>query len=346
MHSSFTDIGQFRDVIKAVKQSAQFVRIDENGDVVVDRFAPMPVVKFRGTCKLHGTNAGIAMDKDDYIWEQGRTQIVTIEKDNAGFAFFAESKKDIFKKFLLDIREKNGFKDETLIIFGEWCGGNIQKGVAINGLPKMFVIFAIKVVNGDSENYYLPYDKVLGYSDPANNIYNINDYQVFEMDIDFSKPEESQNKLVEITNAVEAECPVGKAFGNIGTGEGVVWEGYYKGCRYIFKVKGEKHSSSLSRVKTLASVDIEKIASINEFIEYSLTGNRLNQGIEQVFTSNSIKPERTGTGQFLKWIVNDIIKEELDTMEENGLEPSDVTKSLSDNARKWFFNYLDNELLS
>jgi hypothetical protein len=342
MHSSFTDIGQFRDVIKAVKQSAQFVRIDENGDVIVDRFAPMPVIRFHGSIKTHGTNSGLAMDKDDNIWFQSREHVITIEKDNAGFAFFAESKKDIFKKFLLDIREKNGFKDETIIIFGEWCGGNIQKGVAINGLPKMFIIFAVKIVNGDSENYYLTYDKISEYKSPENNIYNIHDFQTFEIDIDFSKPEEAQNKLVEITNAVEAECPVGKAFGQTGVGEGVVYEGYYKGCRYIFKVKGTKHSSS--RVKKLAEVDVEKIASIKEFASYVVTENRLNQAIEQVFTCNSIEPDKKYTGDFLKWIANDVAKEEMDTLIENGFEPNDVMPHIKEHARKWFFAELDKKI--
>jgi hypothetical protein len=291
---------------------------------------------------VHNSNSGFAMDKDDNIWFQSREHVITIEKDNAGFAFFAESKKDILKKFILDIREKNGFKDETIIIFGEWCAGNIQKGVAINGLPKMFVIFAVKIVKSDSENYYLTYDKISEYKSPENNIYNIHDFQTFEIDIDFSKPEESQNKLVEITNAVEAECPVGKAFGQIGVGEGVVYEGYYKGCRYIFKVKGTKHSSS--RVKKLAEVDVEKIASIKEFASYVVTENRLNQAIEQVFTSNSIEPDKKYTGDFLKWIANDVAKEEMDTLVENGFEPNDVMPYVKENARKWFFKELDKKI--
>ena len=38
--------------------------------------------------------------------------------------------------------EIDGIKfNDYCAIYGEWCGGNIQKGVAINGLNKMFVIF-------------------------------------------------------------------------------------------------------------------------------------------------------------------------------------------------------------
>jgi len=340
MHSNFTDIGQFRDVIKSIKISAQFVGMGEDGETIVNREAKMPIIKFVGSIKCHGTNAGVGMDKDDNIWYQARTHAITIEKDNAGFAFFADARKDYFRDIILDIKKKNNITDETVIVFGEWCGKGIQKGVAINQLDKMFVIFSVKVVNADNEgNYYLPCDKWESYKCPDQKIYNINDYETFSMEIDFNNPAEYQNTLVEITQKVEQECPVGKEFGVSGIGEGVVWVGYYKNNRYVFKVKGEKHSSS--HVKKLAPVDIEKINSIKEFIEYAVTENRLNQAIEQVFTTNNIEPSRKGTGDFLRWVVNDIAKEEMDTMVKNNLEPNDINKYISVKAREWFFNKVD-----
>ena len=41
------------------------------------------------------------------------------------------------------------------------------------------------------------------------------------------------------------------------------------------KVKGEKHSSS--KVKKLASVDVEKLNSIKDFVDYAVTESRLEQ---------------------------------------------------------------------
>jgi len=343
-HSTFTDIGQFRDVIRGIKQSAQFVKIDENDEPVYDYEAPMPIVPFHGTVKLHGTNSGVAMDKDDNIWYLGRNHNVTVEKDNAGFAFFAESHKDKLRQILQDIREKNNIKNEIVILYGEWCGKGIQKGVAINELPKMFVIFAVKIVDPEdnTKNKYLTRDKYIQYESPENSIFNIHSFPSFDIDIDFNNPTEAQNNLIELTEAIEKECPIGKAFGVSGIGEGIVWEGHYKGGRYIFKVKGEKHSSS--KVKKLAHVDTEKVNSIKEFVEYAVTENRLNQAIEQVFITNSIEPSRKGTGDFLRWIVQDIYKEEMDTMVTNNLEPKDVNGAVSNKARNWFFNKLDTGL--
>jgi hypothetical protein len=146
-------------------------------------------------------------------------------------------------------------------------------------------------------------------------------------------PQLIQNKLGEITEAVEKECPVAKAFGFSGVGEGVVWSVEYKGINYRFKVKGEKHS--VSKVKTLAAVDTEKLNSIAEFVGYAVTENRFNQAIEKVFGDRT-KMDIKQMGDLIKWMVNDILKEELDTMSANGLEPKDVNKYISAKTREMF----------
>ena len=46
-------------------------------------------------------------------------------------------------------------------------------------------------------------------------IYNIEDYETYEIEIDFNYPQLAQNKIIEMTIAVEDECPVGKAFGHM-----------------------------------------------------------------------------------------------------------------------------------
>jgi hypothetical protein len=41
-------------------------------------------------------------------------------------------------------------------------------------------------------------------------------------------------------------------------------------------------------------------------------------------------------GKFLKWLNLDIAKEEMDVLNESGLEPRDVTSAVSKAAVKWF----------
>ena len=106
-----------------------------------------------------------------------------------------------------------------------------------------------------------------------------------------------------------------------------------EGNIHRFKVKGDKHS--VTKVKKLANVDIEKLTSIKEFVDYSVTENRFNQAIENVFGKEELDVKKMG--DFIRWFVKDIASEEMDTMVENGLEPKDVNKYISTKVREMFF---------
>jgi hypothetical protein len=87
-------------------------------------------------------------------------------------------------------------------------------------------------------------------------------------------------------------------------------------------------------------VDIEKINSVNEFINEYVSENRLLQGLDKLRESN-LELEIKNIGFFLKWVYNDIIKEELDTIVSNGLEPKDLGSPISNKARVWFMDKLN-----
>jgi hypothetical protein len=339
-HISFPSIEQFRNVVATINRQSTFVGLDENGEPIYDHNKIKPTLKFKGTVKLHGTNAGVCQNNIDGIWIQSRENIITPESDNAGFAFFVEGNKDIFAMLFSQIASKNDIgPNDTISIYGEWAGGNIQKGVGITNLPKSFFIFGVKItphVETDEERkkspaYWVDYSYLRA---PEQKIYNIDDYQTYEMEINFNEPEMVQNKLGELTLAVEEECPVAKAFGFSGIGEGIVWSCEVDGVVHRFKVKGERHSSS--KVKKLASVDTEKINSIKEFVEYAVTESRFNQGLEKTFPNNE-PIDIKKMGQLMKWIIDDIIKEEMDTMVANKLEPKDIGKYVSTKVREMFF---------
>ncbi len=346
-HISYPSIEQFRNVVANINRRYDFVGLDENGNAIYDGTRTKPTLTFKGTVKLHGTNAGVSFtygydQEGSMYWIQSRENIITPEQDNAGFAFFVESNKEAFKKFAKEIDTRNliDLRHNTITIYGEWAGGNIQKGVGICNLPKSFFIFGVKVTPHTSNEeeqkanpaYWIPSHYL---SSPEHRIYNIEDFQTWEMEINFNTPETVQNKLSELTLAVEAECPVAKAFGFSGIGEGIVWSCNVDGVVHRFKVKGEKHSSS--KVKTLAAVDVEKIASIREFVDYAVTESRFNQGIEKTFPNNE-PVDIKKLGALMKWITDDVTKEEMDTMKANNLEPKDVNKYISTKVREMFLN--------
>lgn len=170
-----------------------------------------------------------------------------------------------------------------------------------------------------------------------NQIFFIDQFQTWDIEIDFNKPELIQNELIKITEEIEKECPVGKYFGVSGIGEGAVWDCEYKDNHLQFKIKGEKHS--VSKVKTLASVDVEKVESIREFVSNVVTENRLKQGLDYL-KQMSLEPINKNVGTFIRWCCVDIFKEESDTIISNQLDVKLISKEISNVARKWYFEQI------
>lgn len=350
----FPSIEQYRNVIRAVQNKAQWAGRDESGEPIFDRNAPIPTLKFRGTVKLHGTNAGIVRNMTTgELTFQSRERELTLTSDNAGFALYMTSKAtlldDIITGFVAWEHPTWENTPSHVAVFGEWCGGSIQKGVAISGMPKMFVIFAVKMIYGDPESEdtktkWVDIKHCRHLFSAEDHIYNILNFPTYEIDIDFNKPHEAQNVMIEITEKVEAECPVGKQLGTSGIGEGVVWqpitEGWYS-SNFWFKVKGEKHSAS--KVKTLAAVDVEAIAALEDFVEMAVTEARLEQGLQNL-VNEQLKPfDMTSMGDFIRWVFNDVVKEETDTIVANQMDPKKLGGPIANKARKWYIEKFNAE---
>jgi len=55
----------------------------------------------------------------------------------------------------------------------------------------------------------------------------------------------------------------------------------------------------------------------------------------------NLEVTQKSTGDFLRWVVNDIAKEEKDTIELNNFDAGKINSAISNKARKWFFNYIN-----
>jgi len=311
----------------------------------------IPVLKFIGTVKIHGTNAAIGYQKDTGHWFQSRNNTITPRSDHEGFA---RTMEPLAEQFLTECilpqsraLQEHYEQGRKIIVFGEWCGGKIQKKIAIYGLPKMFVIFKVLVCdevtneNTDESNeqnskssFWLQRKEWCDINWHEEHIYNIFDFPTYDIDIDFECPALSQNHLVNTTEAVEEQCPVGTYFHKTGVGEGIVWTEWEQTCGDLnFKVKGEKHS--VSKVKTLASVDTEKFVKFQEFVDYACTENRMLQGLD-FLREQQLTIDIKNFSVFMRWLSNDIIKEEKDILEASALQFKDVGRLVQYKAKQWF----------
>lgn len=328
----FPSIEQFRNVIRTVQDRAKYAGKDEMGEVIWNHQALMPTLSFTGTIKLHGTNAGIEYDtKSGNLRYYSRERIITPQDDNAGFASYMSLHEETLKKAFAHEYGLSTEPVDKIIIYGEWCGGNIQKGVAITGLEKMFVIFAEKIVAGE-DSAWLDITGLENVFANVPNLYSVKQFGTLKVDIDFANPSLIQNTLIELTEKVEAECPVGKYFGKSGVGEGIVWVAD-DDLSLRFKVKGEKHS--VSKVKTLAAVDVEAIKAMEEFLDYAVTEARLQQGLDKL-RELGLPFEMKSMGDFIRWVYNDVVKEEADTIEASGFDIKKLGGPIANRSRPWF----------
>lgn len=332
MHIPFPQIERLRHVVKTVGFHSAYIGKEPNGEPIYDFSRPKPKIQFTGTVKLHGTNGGVSWSAKDGIYAQSREIIITPENDNDGFARFVQDNRFSFVDLFDRIKHDNLIPaDYVITIFGEWAGRGVMKGMGISQLEKSFFIFGVKVTNPKNVEDHVWAD-FRAYRDPQHRIFNILDYSRYSVEIDFEQPDAAAQVLNQIIEQVETECPVAKAFGLTGLGEGVVFIGYHNGQTYRFKAKGEKHE--VANTKERIEIAPEVVASHTAFAEYAVGIGRVGQAI-QLCIPNAV-PTIKDTGAIVKWVCKDVLKEEADVLTENGFEWKDVQGYVSAKARSLF----------
>jgi hypothetical protein len=317
---------------------------------------------FVGTIKLHGTNASIVYTNGDKHRPQfqARTWVIEEGKDNQGTrALLSKAPLHGLVDEILRIHKSDTF--EEIYIVGEVAGKGIQKGMAITKLDPFFAIFNLRI-NGN----WVDIRSYKSVALPQHRIFNIAQYPVFSIAIDFRQDtEEVLAQMEKWTMDVYNECPFGAAFTDTagkkvsGVGEGIVWtlvestdeeRPLKRDVLWNFKTKGEQFST-VSKPKTgptAARVPVGPTKSQQaavQFADYVLTERRFEQGLEYLLLEQSRKgvPESEQnaldpklTGAFLKWVADDAIKEEKYKMTELEANEKDVRKEIGMRARKWF----------
>lgn len=350
-HMPWPSIESFAHVRKAVEAYGE--------NVGPTSIAHRETIQYRAKIKLHGTNAGILIKNNGKdVFAQSRTSIITTGDDNAGFAAWVESTRSYWE----NLGEMMNY--DPIVVFGEWCGKGVQKGVAISQIDeKIFAIFAIQL--GDSlicvepemislalsipslklpkNVHVLPWFDFAASDGDNKNVINI-DY--LDKEIMVSEIERVESLVTQIDGS---DPWVKEVFKVDGHGEGLVWYPVSLADKdsnvdrnslsgYMFKTKGEKHK--VVKTRELVPIDPEVVANVDAFVEMFVTEARLEQGAREVARGELVFEHRL-IGPFIGWFGKDVNKESEAELEASGLVWKQVAKAVTNKARSWYLKKIE-----
>lgn len=280
---------------------------------------PFPVVEYRAKVKLHGTNCAVQITGSGAV-AQGRNILLTPQADFKRFLPWVQSRADFWEGLATG-----------LVVFGEWCGPGVEKGLAISqAKSKLFCVFAIR--DGERTVYEPAEIAALLPKPPAE--VHVLPWEGGPIAIDFGSREAIERAAEELNDrvaGVEREDPWCKrVLGVSGLGEGLVFYPTPFDQTLMFKAKGDKHRTA---GKSAVQVDASASTSVDEFVELLVTNSRLQQGLEAV-TGGEFDVQKTGA--FLAWIGIDVQKESVAELEASNLRWAQVHKAVQTRARTWF----------
>ncbi len=349
--NKYPSIGQFRNVVAAVRSSHDFTGYDDVGNPTYAHIKPYPIMTFCATVKIHGTNAAIGFNTAGF-WSQSRSRIINTESDNNGFAAYTKLHEHLLRNVAQKLCHKyalNRASTDCVMVYGEWCGEGIQNTVGVAKLPKMFVVFDVCVIKNEVRQWLRRYeinDLVYAYMYEMPNVHTVYRFGYRDVIVDFNNPEASLPVFDEMVRDVEDRCPVAAIF--LPTDECLIGEGWVlkdECTRTQFKIKGEKHCRSKtdasSKLKAGVTASPEKIEDIAKLVCAICPPSRLEQGLfwlknERLLDINDSK----NIGEYIKWVSVDVYKEELDIVLNSGFDWRLVAKEIAKTARRHFLNRL------
>jgi hypothetical protein len=298
-----------------------------------------PKVLYRGKCKLHGTNASIRVDSDGLITCGKRSDICTIESDNAGFARHVETIKTEIPVI--------GF---NYVLFGEWAGPGIQKKAAVSLIEKKtFFVFAML----NLETGYIAVDPTRIVTWLGTNIlpFEIIPWHLdATVEIDFRLQSSMEAAMKQIGAWVEAcdkvDPYVKDRYGIEGIGEGFVFTPFVDEMpftdysNYLFKAKGESHAGTKGD-KAKIEIDPAVLEGATAFAIQFVTEARCSQGVTEACDGVAATKN---IGPFMAWLGADVKKESVNELEASGLEWKQVSKAVNQYAREWFLLEIEKAL--
>ncbi|KAG0633444.1 hypothetical protein HOY80DRAFT_626041 [Tuber brumale] len=302
---------------------------------------------FRGTVKIHGTNTTLVFRDCDNLADvtiQSRNRILPLGPGNGDSNGAAEFLAGVpLGSLAQSVFGAGKAKFRTLIIAGELAGKGIHKGTGVSGLERFFMVFNICV-----DGLWWDMGRLSGVTLPDHRVFNIMNYKTFKVTINLNADTTAAEfQMGEYTKEVANECPVAKALGGSGIGEGIVWTMLVPIRHHRTSVLGFKTKSDIflatayaPRAPQALPVAQEPRTIVDEFVSYAVGQRRLEQGVEYM-VEMGIPLKEENVKSFTRWVINDTLKEEDEQMKVTKAHPSLVCAKIENLARDWFGKYLE-----
>lgn len=311
-----------------------------------------PTLYCIGTVKVCGTQMCV-VESNHQRHYQSKNKIITVNDDNYDCAKFCEEHKYNFDSIFNKIYKNYGYdEDLAYCIFMEYFGKNISgHNTAISNIDRKAMIFDVRVFDNQQNLIYSTIDNILMSGDYdcepilsklyGNDIFNTYMFKTYELMLDLKNPEETADKINNILQSIENECPVGKFFNKIGICEGIVWSTRLYDKLFTFKTKtrtyleGDKsRKNKKPKEKLIVQYEPEVIEKVETFVNEAITFDRLEQAKNHINKSefNDVRD----LGKVIKFMINDILEEERLTIAHNNFSKDLLCKCIAEQVKKLF----------
>lgn len=335
----WTSINSFHEVVKATHYSKYSTFLAERDNKLF----------YRAKIKLHGTNASVTITSDGRVIAGKRSSFLPqggIGDDNAQFAAWVKKNEEDFLSLVDDQR--------NITIWGEWCGPGVQDGVACSKTDrKLFYVFAVDFFNEEEKGGISDRARFIDPSQIENLLEQLtNDDTIIlpwycSASFDFNDAEKLRTTVDNINKEVEAiglSDPFMKEIFEIdGEGEGLIFYPIlpntlcYSGedleyfSVFTFKAKAESHR--VNKTKVAVAVNPEALATIKNFSSMFCTEQRFQQAFKEAVNE---KLDIKLTGEFIKWVNLDIMKESETERASLDIEWKKLSGGVSRLAAEWY----------
>lgn len=301
------------------------------------RFDVPALVQYGAKIKLHGTNAAVRITENGEVVAQGRNRDLFVGEDQFGFAGFVDKNDSDWRVAATDFLTAMGLQRDDVVVHGEWAGPGIQKKDAVSKLSqKYFFVFAVQV--GDAmytdpaviEEAMPDLDNlmVLPWFIEVPNMMNFADASLCDY---FASWADRQANLIGVQDPFIFEI-----FGIDAPGEGLVFVPMDQGIdrnlysALTFKAKCADHGAKAGPavVRDLVIPD-----GVEDFVKTFVTEARCEQAVAEGCGGIATLEK---TGDFLKWMGQDVVKESVEELSDMGLEWKQVQKYVITASKLWF----------